>query len=127
MRWPWAAMLVLLAPSIAIAQTQIDQTRRIVAGRVIMESDINAAQELELVPASLKTSDEVQIALENRLLKLVEIGTTALANPTPEEVTAFREQWERSLGFGDPVSIRLARVHMSEAELMAWLRDDTRI
>jgi hypothetical protein len=127
MRWPWAAMLVLLAPAIAIAQTQIDQTRRIVAGRVIMGSDITAAQELQLVSPSLKTSDEVQVALENRLLKLAEIGTTALANPTPEEVTAFRQDWERSLGFGDSVPVRLARVHMSDAELIAWLTDDARI
>jgi len=126
MRWLWVLMLVT-APALLSAQEPVDKTRRIITGHVIMDSDITAAQELQLVPPSVKSSDEVLIALENRLLKLVEIGNTALATPTEEEVTAFRQEWERSLGFGDPASARLAKVHMSEAELMAWLRDDARI
>ena len=126
MRVRWILILALTTPALLSAQ-QVDQTRRILAGRVIMDTDITVAQELQLVPPSVKTSDEVLIALENRLLKLVEIGNTALATPTEEEVTAFRQEWERSLGFGDSVSARLAKVHMGEAELMAWLRDDARI
>ena len=126
MRPRWILMLVLMAPVLVSAQ-QVDQTKRILAGRVIMDTDITAALELQLVPPSLKTPDEVLIALENRLLKLVEIGNTALATPTEEEVTTFRQEWERALGSGDPVSARLAKVHMTEAELMAWLREDARI
>lgn len=127
MRPRWILVLVLMTPVLLSAQAPVDQTRRIIQGRVIMDTDVNVALELQLVPPSVKTSDEVLTALENRLLKLTEIGITALATPTEEEVTTFRQEWERALGFGDPVSARLAKVHMSEAELMAWLREDARI
>jgi hypothetical protein len=120
-----AAMLLL--PALAAAQTPVDKTRLIVAGRVIMDTDIRVALELELVSRLATTDAAVQTELENRHLMLAEIGTTSIAEPTDAEVAERRQQWERSLGPGGSPAERLAAVHMTEADLTAWLKDDVRI
>src|SRR5262245_24759015 len=120
MRRLFLVLLVLIAaPALAGAQSMVDSTRRIVAGRPILDSDIRIARELKLLPASATTDDQILTELENRMLVITEIGrVTTLAEPAADEVTARRQQWESRLG-ADPKA-RLAQVHMSEDELMSW-------
>jgi hypothetical protein len=119
-------LLISAAPALAGAQAIVDSTRRIVAGRPILDSDIRIARELKLVAPSATTDEQILTELENRMLVLTEIGrVTTLTEPTADDVSARRQRWASGLG-ADPAS-RLAAVHMSEAELMTWLRDDLRI
>jgi len=93
-----------------------------------MDSDIRVALELELVPRSVTTDAAVQAELENRLIMLAEIGaSSSVAEPTDADVAERRQQWERALGPGGTPAERLAGEHMTEADLMAWLKDDVRI
>jgi hypothetical protein len=118
---------LLMVPALASAQTLVDKTRVIVAGHVIMDSDITVARQLRLLPPAITTDAGIQTELENRVLMLADIGATSLAAPTDAEVAARRAEWERSLGFGGSVPELLKDVHLSDGELTAWLRDDVRI
>jgi len=121
-----ALLLVISIPPAARAQTVVDQTRRIIDGRPILDSDIRIARELKLVTPTAANDDAILVELENRMLMLNFISRVqSLGEPTPDEIASRRQRWEQA--FDADVKKRLADVHFSDAELMAWFRDDLRI
>ena len=128
---PAVVLLVLyltLTPGGIQEAGTFDRTVEVVAGQVIMASDLPLVRALKLVASTDDSDAAVLTALENRLLVLGEVARSAQPPPPSGDVDARRGQWEAALGAGGPaVAQRLADAHMTEAALMAWLRDDVRI
>jgi hypothetical protein len=122
-----ATIVLVGGPLAARPQTELDRIVSKVNNRIITQSDIRQARQLKLVddPSS---DDSTQKCLEDRLLILSEIArSTPLPASPVSDLSARREQWERSVGGMSAVSGLLAQVAMSETALQTWLRDDVRI
>lgn len=107
----------------------IDRVLAIVSGRVILLSDVVAAQELGLVAATA-SEDPVRGALHSLIDRaLVEAEVDRYAPPTPEEEAVDRElrvvrgRFTSSQAFDRAV----ARVGFDAGHLREWLRQDLRI
>jgi len=116
--------MAIAAPALGDAQTQIDRIVVRVNRHIITSSDIRQARLLKLVSGG--TDEEIQRALENRLLMLDEVTRLAPGDPPAEAVAEHRRDWAASLGSGNQAEL-LTRVGMSEAALAAWMADDIRI
>lgn len=106
------------------AQSEVDRTLQIVSGQAITTGDVRRARLLKLVRAD--SDAQIQTALENRLLMLLDIGSRQPA-PPDDEKTAARRAWEAGLGPGVSVAALLTQTGTTDAGLAAWFADDIRI
>jgi hypothetical protein len=122
-----ASSVLLGAAGARPAQAELDHIVGRVNDRIITQSDVRQARMLRLVddPSS---DAATRVCLENRLLILGEIARSApVATPTPEDVAARREAWERAVGGRDRARLLLSQMGMSDGVLQAWFRDDGRV
>ena len=85
------AALLLFAATVALAET-IDRVLAVVAGQLIMLSDVNAVRELGIVNARVDSTDptgEVLARLIDRELMLAEVDR--YAPPEPDQVAIDRD------------------------------------
>lgn len=123
----FAASLLLAAPSAqAAAPVELDRIVSTVHTTKIWQSDIRQARMLKLCP-SADTDDAILAELQNRALMLAEAGRAQPYEPTAEEVTARRREWESALGAGAGLDALLLRAGMSPRDLQAWHRDELRL
>lgn len=104
----------------------IDRILAVVAGHVIMQSDVRAFVDLRLVDIGAENDEAVLIYLIERRLVLDEVDRYVVANPPP----AILERRFNQLmaGFASEESFRhaLARVGFTEDDLRQVLQDDAR-
>lgn len=119
---------VVLLGARAAAET-IDRVLAVVAGQVVMLSDVTAARELALVPAR-GAADPVRAvlsALIDRELMLVEVNRYAPPEPSADavdsELAAVRARFPTAGAF----DAALARSGIDIAHLRQTLREDLRI
>jgi hypothetical protein len=118
-----ASLLLMAGP--ASGQVEVDRTLQVVGGRAITTGDVRRARVLKLTPGA-STDAEIQTALENRLLMIVDIGSRQAA-PTEADRTARRRAWESSLGAGVDLASLMAQTGTTEAALDAWFADELRL
>lgn len=123
-------LTVLLAASGQLrADETIDRVLAVVAGDIIMLSDVRAARELGLVdPGSVPDRDRAVLSqLIDRALILDEVERYAPPEPSPDAIDrafrAVRARFESAAAF----AAALARVGFDEPQLRATLRQDLRI
>src|SRR5262249_40365705 len=101
------AALVLAVPSVAAADT-IDRVLAVVAGQLIMLSDVNAVRDLGIVNVRVDSPDptgEVLSTLIDRELMLAEVDRYAQAEPDPaaidRDVAIVRGRFPSDQAFND--------------------------
>lgn len=117
----------LLLVAIGAAQSEtLDRILAVVAGHVIMQSDVRAFVDLRLVDISPRTDDAVLAYLIERRLVLDEVDRYVVANP-PSTLVEQRFQ-KVAGGFRSETDFRaaLARVGFTDEDLRQVLRDDAR-
>jgi hypothetical protein len=132
-RTPTAAILALLlfafALGVARADEVIDRVLAVVAGDLIMQSDVRAARELGLVTVADATDPDRAILsqLVDRALILDEVERYAPPEPSSEAIDgAFRAVRAR-FSSDDAFSVALGRVGFDTKQLQAILRQNLRI
>ena len=131
LRSAWAISLLLTAVNVGVlrADEVIDRVLAVVAGDLIMQSDVRAARELGLV--SLGNADDVDRAvlsqLIDRALILDEVERYAPPEPTAEAIdealTTIRGRFPTDESF----ATALARVGFDQKQLRTVLRQNLRI
>lgn len=122
------SLCVLMAGSVA-AQEVIDRVMAVVAGDLILLSDVRAAREFGSVePGSAPDPDaEVLSRLIDRALMLDEVERYAPPEPAPEAIeralATVRSRFDSRPAFESA----LARVGADDGQLRATLRQDLRI
>jgi hypothetical protein len=101
------AVLLLLVATVAAAET-LDRVLAVVAGQLIMLSDVNAVRDLGIVnvrPDSPDPTAEVLARLIDRELMLAEVDRYAPTEPDPtlidRDVAAVRERFPSEKAFND--------------------------
>jgi hypothetical protein len=101
------AVLLLLSATVAAAET-LDRVLAVVAGQLIMLSDVNAVRELGIVnvrPDSPDPTAEVLARLIDRELMLAEVDRYAPTEPNPatidRDVAAVRDRFPSEKAFND--------------------------
>lgn len=101
------AALLLFAATVAVAET-IDRVLAVVAGQLIMLSDVNAVRELGIVNARVDSTDptgEVLARLIDRELMLAEVDRYAPPEPDPaaidRDVAVVRDRFPTEKAFND--------------------------
>jgi hypothetical protein len=132
-RHPFAAaaliVIVAILPRAAGADEVIDRVLAVVAGDLIMQSDLRAARELGLVTpaAGVDPDRSVLSQLIDRSLILDEVERYAPPEPTAEAIDrAFRDVRTR-FASNEAFTAALARVGFDEKHLRAILRQNLRI
>jgi hypothetical protein len=127
------AVLALLLAAIVVraarADEVIDRVLAVVAGDLIMQSDVRAARELGLVNAGDASDPDraVLSQLIDRALILDEVERYAPPEPAPDAIEgAFRAVRAR-FGSDAALSSAFARVGFDEKQLRAILRQNLRI
>ena len=121
--------LLLLPGSAATAAEIIDRIVAVVAGRVVMLSDVRAALELGLV-ARRDSGDPVGLALDqlvDRELILAEVRRYVPAEPPEAELESRLLAVRASLGSDEEYRSILTATGMTEQRLEEFIRDDLRI
>jgi hypothetical protein len=123
------ALFLSCAPAAAQSET-IDRVLAVVAGRLIMLSDVTASRELGLVRAQASDVDPVRavlLKLIDRELMVSEVDRYAPPEPSVDvldrETAAVRARFESSAAF----EAALARSGLDAAHLRERLRQDLRI
>lgn len=121
---PWVIAL-LLAQSAEI----IDRVLAVVAGDVIMQSDVAAARELGFaaLPPGGDPAREVLTALIERALVLAEVERYAPPEPAPEEIDRRIQSIRVRFQTPEAFSAALARAGLEDTHLRERLRQDLRI
>jgi hypothetical protein len=122
-------IVVLVAARLAWADEVIDRVLAVVAGDLIMQSDVRAARELGLVTAvdAADPDRAVLLQLVDRALILDEVERYAPPEPSPDAIErAFRVVRARFTS-DDAFFGALARVGFDEKQLRAILRQNLRI
>ena len=121
------ALVTGVAAGAVQAQVELDRILARVGARVITKSDVQQAQQLRLVD-DVSSEAAVQRCLEERWLVLEEVRRGAPLSPGSEnDLAARRADWERRVGGKAAATALLEKASMSEAALLAWLRDDLRV
>jgi hypothetical protein len=125
-----SVVLVTVCGSVALARADevIDRVLAVVAGDLILLSDVRAAREFGLVESAGTESDrEVLSGLINRALMLAEVDRYAPPDPGADAIQAalraIRQRFESAQQF----DAALARVGLDEEHLRTVLRNDLRI
>lgn len=124
-----ALVLTGLLTPLARADEVIDRVLAVVAGDLIMQSDLRAARELGLVtPGDGADPDRAILSqLVDRALILDEVERYAPPEPSPDAIErAFRAVRARFTS-DDALAAALARVGFDEKQLRAILRQNLRI
>ena len=122
-----AALVIGVGVGVVRAQVELDRILARVGARVITKSDVQQAQQLRLVE-DVSSEAAVQRCLEERWLVLEEVRRGAPLSPGSEnDLAARRADWERKVGGKAAAAALLEKASMSEAALLAWLRDDLRV
>jgi hypothetical protein len=127
-----ALLAVAFAPVLtgsARADEVIDRVLAVVAGDLIMQSDLRAARELGLVTASDGADPDRAILsqLIDRALILDEVERYAPPEPSPEAIERAFRAVRAGYMSDDAFSAALARVGFDEKQLRAMLRQNLRI
>ena len=125
----FALLLAAIAVRSARADEVIDRVLAVVAGDLIMQSDVRAARELGLVNAGDAADPDraVLSQLIDRALILDEVERYAPPEPAPDAIDrAFRAVRAR-FGSDAAFSSAFARVGFDEKQLRAILRQNLRI
>ena len=122
-------LLLLLSAGGAWAQEVIDRVAAVVAGDLIMLSDVRAARQLGLVdPGGAADADRaVLAALIERALILDEVDRYAPPEPSAEAVERALGAIQTRLGPPEKFADALSRVGTDEQQLRDRLRQDLRI
>jgi hypothetical protein len=107
----------------------IDRVLAIVAGGVIMQSDVTMAFELGLVKID-KTDDpigDVLLRLIDRYVILAEVDRYAPAEPTAEAIDRAAQEVRATFATAQAFDAALARSGIDQARLRQTLRDELRI
>lgn len=122
-------LVLVLGAASASAQETIDRVVAVVAGDLIMLSDVRAARQLGLVdPGGTPDPDRAVLSvLIDRLLILDEVDRYAPPEPSADAVERALGAIEARLGRPDAVADALARAGTDEPQLRDRLRQDLRI
>ena len=122
-------LLCLLLGSVPMAAEVIDRVLAVVAGDLIMLSDVRAARDLGLVvPAASADPDRAVLSLLiDRALMLDEVDR--YAPPEPSSAAIDRALADVRARFGSPAALGavIARAGVDEPQLRAMLRQNLRI
>ena len=124
-----ALVLTGLLSAVARADEVIDRVLAVVAGDLIMQSDLRAARELGLVaPGNGADPDRAILSqLIDRALILDEVERYAPPEPSPDAIERSFRTVRARFPSDDAFSAALARVGFDEKQLRAILRQNLRI
>jgi hypothetical protein len=106
----------------------IDRVMAVVAGDLILLSDVRAAREFGLIESAATDSDrDVLSGLINRSLMLAEVDRYAPPEPAADAILAALQPVRGRFATQQQFDAALARVGLDEAHLRAVVRDDLRI
>lgn len=118
-------LLALATPAFAQAPVVIDAIVARVNGRVILASDVRAADVLTTGTVSTRSANPIDAMVE-RTLMLEDVERASPATPSGDAVEARRRELEAAVGAA--ALARLAsRDGMTPVRLRAWVRDDLRM
>jgi hypothetical protein len=123
-------VLVTVCGSVALARADevIDRVLAVVAGDLILLSDVRAAREFGLVESAGTESDrEVLSGLINRSLMLAEVDRYAPPEPGADAIQAGLKAIGERFESAQQFNAALARVGLDEEHLRSVLRNDLRI
>jgi hypothetical protein len=125
--WVLGCLLIaaLSAPGLD-AQVELDRIVGRAGDHIITQSDVRQARTLKLVEDA-SSDAAVQRELENRALELADASRSAPPPATDADLAARRQAWEARVGGTERAAALLAGAHMSDAQLLAWFRDDATI
>jgi hypothetical protein len=124
-------VLVLVASGVAnqtVAAETIDRVLAVVAGQVILLTDVSAARELGLQP--VQGPDPVRAVLSkliDRQLMLVEVDRYSPPEPTAASIDQAAAEVRARFATGEAYEAELARCGIDEQHLRETLRQDLRI
>ena len=120
-------VLAVSAPVHAGAQTELDHIVARVNNRIITNTDVEHARQLQLV-ADTASDDATRRCLEDRILVLTEIARVAPVAPAgDDELAERRSEWVARVGGSGRAAELLTAAGMSDPSLQQWFRDDVRI
>ncbi len=126
-----ALLGVLCVGAIAAAARAeiLDRVLAVVAGRLIMQSDVTAARDLQLVPLGAATDPirDVLTRLVDRELVLVEVDRYAPPEPTAEAVDGEVQRVRARFATQADFDAALARSGLDAQHLRETVRQDLRI
>ena len=108
-------------------QIEIDRTLQRIYGTPIMISDVREARLLKLVPEAAAGDDQIQRALENRLLIVHEMTRVQAADPGRDAVAARRQTWTASWPAGTDIPAIMSKCGTTDQALDGWFRGDLQI
>ena len=129
-RFQIGVVLVVVGLTAAARAEVIDRVLAVVAGDLILQSDVNAARDLGLVPAAPDAADptrDVLARLIDRALILAEVER--FAPPEPDAAAVDRELAAVRARFASPqaYAAALARAGLDERHVRETLRQDLRM
>jgi hypothetical protein len=122
------ALVASGATSQTVAAETIDRVLAVVAGQVILLTDVSAARELGLQPA--QGSDPVRAVLSkliDRQLMLVEVDRYSPPEPTAASIDQAASAVRARFASAEAYESELARCGIDEQHLRETLRQDLRI
>jgi hypothetical protein len=123
------ALLIGCLGGVAARAEILDRVLAVVAGRLIMQSDVTAARDLRLVPVEGR-GDPIRDALTrliDRELVLVEVDRYAPPEPSAEAVNADVQRVRARFASQADLDAALARSGLDEQHLRETLRQDLRM
>jgi len=126
---PLVFVLTFAVWSTPLCAEVIDRVLAVVAGKLIMLSDVNAAYELGLVtpPPSADRVRDVLSRLIDRELQLAEVDRYAPPDPSPAEIDSELQRVQSRFASRQQFDDVLARAGIDLAQLRDWLGGDLRI
>jgi hypothetical protein len=125
-----ALVLICLAVASAARAEILDRVLAVVAGRLIMLSDVTAARDLRIVPPAAGEADPIRDVLTkliDRELVLVEVDRYAPPEPTADEVDREVQRVRARFASQAELDAALARSGLSVQDLRETLRRDLRM
>src|SRR5262249_12281301 len=124
-----AAIFFALAANAVAADEIIDRVLAVVAGDIIMMSDVTAARDLGLLPPAnaADPTREVLSRLIDRSLVLAEVDRYAPPEPTAEAIAAEEREVAARFQTQQALARTLQRVGLDETRLNELLRQNLRI
>jgi hypothetical protein len=123
-------VLICLAAASAARAEILDRVLAVVAGRLIMLSDVTAARDLRIVPSADGEADPIRDVLTkliDRELVLVEVDRYAPPEPTADEVDREVQRVRARFASQAELDAALARSGLSVQDLRETLRRDLRM
>jgi hypothetical protein len=121
-----AVVAIAIVPARA-QQIEIDRTLERIYGTPIMTSDVREARLLKLVPEASAGDEQIQRALENRLLIIHEMTRVQAADPGRDAVAARRQTWSTSWPPGTDIPAIMTKCGTTNQALDDWFRSDLQI